>query len=70
VSTAETGSGTTLGASRYVTPDIYLHYDDDVGASQMRRVRVDWRLTKQFTLESRVSSDGNSSADLIWTYDY
>jgi len=69
-SAAETGSGATVGAGRYITPDIYLHYDNDVGGSQLRRVRVDWRLTKHFTVESRTSSDGNSSADLIFTYDY
>ena len=67
---SEAGSGTTIGAGRYLTPDVYLHYDNDVGESQTRRVRVDWRLTKRLTLESRTSSDGNSSADLIFTYDY
>jgi len=70
VGPAQTGSGTSVGVGRYLMRDIYLHYDHDIGGSQTGRVRVDWRLTKQFTLESRTSSDGNSSADLIWTYDY
>jgi autotransporter translocation and assembly factor TamB len=70
VGPAATGSGTSVGVGRYLTRDIYLHYDHDVGESQTGRVRVDWRLTKRFSLESRTSSDGNASADLIWTYDY
>lgn len=70
VGPAETGTGTAMGAGRYLTRDIYLHYDHDVGGSQTGRIRVDWHLTKQLTLESRTSNDGNASADLIWTYDY
>jgi len=70
VGAADQSSGTTIGAGRYVTQDVYVHYDHDIGGSSGGRIRVDWRLTKQFSVESRTSSDGNASADLIWTYDY
>jgi translocation and assembly module TamB len=70
VSATDTGTGASVGLGHYVTQDVYVQYDQDVTGSGGSRVRLDWKLTRRWSIETRVSTDGNSSADLIWTYDY
>ncbi len=70
VSATDEGNGASVGLGNYVTQDVYVQYDQDVTGSGSSRVRLDWKLTRRWSIETRVSTDGNSSADLIWTYDY
>ena len=70
VSATDSGDGASVGLGHYVTQDVYVQYDQDVTGAGGSRVRLDWKLTRRWSIETRVSTDGGSSADLIWTYDY
>jgi translocation and assembly module TamB len=64
------GDDATLGIGHYVTPDVYVQYDTAASGSEPSRLRLDWRLGRRWSVETRVASDGHSSADLIWTWDF
>lgn len=71
VTASEEGDSTAIGVGHYLTQDVYVQHDSAAnGSSEASRMRLDWRLSRRWSVESRVSSDGNSSADLIWTWDY
>ena len=69
VKTSETSSAPTIGVGRYVSEDIYVRYGQDIGSGESD-VRVDWKFAPRWTIESGASSRGDSTVDLIWTYDY
>ena len=68
-STNSTGE-TTVGLGGYVTEDVYVGYGRSIGSDSDNNVRVDWRFHKHWSIETSVSTRGDSSADLIWTFDY
>jgi translocation and assembly module TamB len=70
-SQSSTGSAsTTVGVGGYVTEDIFVRYGRGLGPDSESNVRVDWRFRKRWSIETSVSTKGDSSADLVWTYDY
>ena len=70
-SESSTGSAnTTVGIGGYVTEDIFVRYGRGVGPDSESNVRVDWRFRKRWSVETSISTRGDSSADLVWTYDY
>jgi translocation and assembly module TamB len=69
VETEETGE-TSVGVGRYVTQDIFVRYGQALGPESESSVRVNWRFHPRWSVETEVKSTGDSSADLIWNYDY
>jgi autotransporter translocation and assembly factor TamB len=63
-------TGTTLGVGGYLTEDVFVRYGHGFGQESESSVRVDWRFRKRWTIETSLSTNGDSSADLVWTYDY
>ena len=61
---------TTVGVGGYVTEDVFVRYGRGFGADSESNVRVDWRFRKRWSVETSISTRGDSSADLVWTYDY
>lgn len=47
-----------------------MRYGQGFGAAGESEVRVEWRLTPRWNLQSGASSSGASSVDLIWSFDY
>jgi autotransporter translocation and assembly factor TamB len=63
-------SGTTLGVGGYLTENVFVRYGRGISSDSESNVRVDWRFRKRWSVETSVSTRGDSSADLVWTYDY
>jgi translocation and assembly module TamB len=70
VETSSDSAAPVVGVGRYVTKDVFVRFGQDFGSEGDSEVRIDWRLAPRWSIESRTSSTGNSSADLIWTLDY
>ena len=70
-SASTTGApSTTVGVGGYVTEDIFVRYGRGIGPDSESNVRVDWRFRKRWSVETSISTRGDSSADLVWSYDY
>lgn len=67
---SERGEGGTVGIGRWITRDLFVQYGQGYGDAAGSEVRVNWRLSPQWSLESRYSSEQGSSADVIWGFDY
>jgi autotransporter translocation and assembly factor TamB len=65
-----TGGDTRVGLGGYLTEDVFVRYGRGIGADAESDVRVDWRFRKHWSVETSISTRGDSSADLVWTYDY
>jgi len=63
-------TGTTLGVGGYLTENVFVRYGHGLGSDAESNVRVDWRFRKPWSVETSISTRGDSSADLVWTYDY
>jgi len=61
---------TELGVGGYLTEDVFVRYGHGFGQEAESNVRVDWRFHKPWSIETTLSTGGDSSADLVWTYDY
>ena len=70
VDNGQSNGQTTVGVGGYVTQDIFVRYGRGVGADSESNVQVDWRFHKPWSVETSISTRGDSSLDLIWTYDY
>jgi autotransporter translocation and assembly factor TamB len=70
VGTSERDGGQTLGVGGYVTQNVFIRYGQGMGPDAKSDVRVDWKFAPHWSVESSVSTRGDSSADLIWSYDY
>ncbi|HXZ86908.1 MAG TPA: translocation/assembly module TamB, partial [Myxococcota bacterium] len=70
VENSTTNGETTVGLGGYVTKDIYVGYGRGIGSDADNNVRIDWRFHPRWSVETSISTRGDSSADLVWTYDY
>ncbi|MFI5315626.1 MAG: translocation/assembly module TamB domain-containing protein [Myxococcota bacterium] len=61
---------TEVGIGSYLTEDVFVRYGRGFGTDSQSNVRVDWRFQKRWSVETSFSTTGDSSADLIWNYDY
>jgi hypothetical protein len=59
-----------IGVGRYLTQDIFVRYGQALGPEAESSVKVSWRFHPRWSVETEVKSSGDSSADLIWNYDY
>ena len=67
---SNSSSGTTLGVGGYLTENVFVRYGRGISSDSESNVRVDWRFRPRWSVETSVSTRGDSSADLVWTYDY
>jgi autotransporter translocation and assembly factor TamB len=70
VEDSKSTSETTLGVGGYITEDVFVRYGRGLGSEAENNVRVDWRFQKRWSVETSLSTRGDSSVDLVWTYDY
>ena len=70
VGVAEDGSGATLEVGRYLRKDVFVRYEQTLGAKASDTIVVEWRFTPTLRIESSTSTRTGTGADLIWRKDY
>ncbi|MGP1274719.1 MAG: translocation/assembly module TamB domain-containing protein, partial [Caulobacterales bacterium] len=68
VSSTATGE-TVVAGGRYLTEDVYLEVESG-GGSAAASTRIEWALTQNVTLLSRIAPDGESGVALTWRREY
>ncbi|WP_429912936.1 translocation/assembly module TamB domain-containing protein [Glycocaulis sp.] len=68
VSTTRTGE-TVVSGGRYLTEDVYLELESG-GGSAAATTRIEWALTQNLTLLSRIAPDGDTGVALTWRREY
>jgi len=70
VQAGEDPNDTTVGVGHYFTEDIFVRYGQGIGPDAESNVRVEWRFHPRWSVQTEIGTRGDSSADLIWHYDY
>lgn len=65
----EFGSGSVRGG-RYVTQDLFISYQHQLGEEGRNTVGVEYSLSPRVKLKGTSNDDGQSSLDLLWRIDY
>jgi autotransporter translocation and assembly factor TamB len=73
--TIEVQTGETLGTGRisvgrYVTQDLFLSYERQIGEESGNKVGVEYSINRRLKLKGSGSDTGESALDLIWRLDY
>ncbi|MCH2173344.1 translocation/assembly module TamB domain-containing protein [Myxococcota bacterium] len=61
---------TRIGVGKYLTRDVYVHYQRTLSREPVDEVRVELQLDDHWSLETQASSDENTGIDLIWSTRY
>lgn len=61
--------GATIAGGKYLTDDVYLEMSTETGTG-ITAGTLEWGLTKNLSLESRVSSGRDNSIRLRWSWNY
>jgi len=67
--TDEDESGPTVAGGKYLTDNVYLEMSTETGTG-VTAGTVEWSLTKNLSLESRVSSGRDNSIRVRWSWNY
>lgn len=71
ISTGTQGfSDATVSAGKYVAEDVFVSYEQQLGKEGGSQIKVEYDISKNFSIETTVNDKGNSGADLIWKFDY
>ena len=65
----EFGSGSVRGG-RYVTQDLFISYQHELGEQGRNTVGVEYSLSPQVKLKGTSNDEGHTSLDLLWRIDY
>jgi autotransporter translocation and assembly factor TamB len=73
--TLEVGAGdspgsTRVSAGRYVTQDLFLSYESQLGAESGTRIGVEYSINRRLKLKGSGSDRGESALDILWRLDY
>ena len=73
--TLEVGSGdspgsTRVSAGRYVTQDLFLSYESQLGEESGTRIGVEYSINRRLKLKGSGSDRGESALDILWRLDY
>jgi autotransporter translocation and assembly factor TamB len=59
-----------VGVGRYVTQDIFLSYERELGGESENKVGVEYSLNRRLKLKGSSSDLGNTAVDIFWHLDY
>jgi autotransporter translocation and assembly factor TamB len=59
-----------VSLGKYLTRDLFVTFERSFGLEAENRVRIDYRLSKWFSLESQFGSERTTGFDLFWNYDF
>ncbi len=62
--------GSSLEAGKYLRPDLYLRYRQNLGESSGRNVGLEYRLRPWLSLESQVGDTRDTGVDVIFNLDF
>jgi autotransporter translocation and assembly factor TamB len=62
-----TGTEVSLGAE--VAKGVRIFYDRDLGTG-MEGARIEWRFHRNWLIQSEVDEEGETGADVIWTFEF
>jgi translocation and assembly module TamB len=73
--TMEVGAGdspgsTRVSAGRYVTQDLFLAYESQLGAKSSTRISAELSLSRRLKLKVSGSDRGESALDILWRLNY
>jgi autotransporter translocation and assembly factor TamB len=61
---------TRVGTGKYITQDIFLSYERQLGKDGGNTVGVEYSINRNLKLKGSSSDTGESAVDLIWRKDY
>jgi translocation and assembly module TamB len=65
------GGGSALEAGKYISPDLYLRYRQQIGEEDNgQSLGVEYRINRYFSLDSQLGSDRDTGLDLIVDFDF
>jgi autotransporter translocation and assembly factor TamB len=59
-----------IGAGRYITQDIFLSYERQLGEQRSNTVGVEYSLSRRLRLKGTSSDHGETALDVLWRLDY
>jgi autotransporter translocation and assembly factor TamB len=59
-----------VGTGKYITQDIFLSYERQLGKEGGDTVGVEYSINRRLKLKGSSSSTGQTAVDLIWRKDY
>jgi len=59
-----------VSLGKYLTRDIFVTFERSFGIEQENRVRVDYRLSRWFSLDTEYGSISSTGFDVFWNYDF
>jgi autotransporter translocation and assembly factor TamB len=63
------GSG-SVSVGRYITQDIFMSYERDLGAEGANKVGIEYSFSPRLKLKGSGSDTGESAVDFLWRKDY
>ena len=66
----EVGEEAKVGTGKYITQDIFLSYERQLGTVPGNTVGVEYSINQRLKLKGSSSSTGETAVDLIWRKDY
>jgi translocation and assembly module TamB len=66
----EVQTGSSLEAGKYLGPDIYLRYRQNLGPDGGQNVGVEYRFNPHLSVESQVGTTRDSGVDAVFTWDF
>ncbi len=66
----EVGEEAKVGTGKYITQDIFLSYERQLGKEPGNTVGVEYSINERLKLKGSSSSTGETAVDLIWRKDY
>lgn len=59
-------SGGRIGIGRYVTPDAYLSFSQELAGERGREIAIEYELVPNWKLRATTDPDGGSGVDVLW----
>jgi autotransporter translocation and assembly factor TamB len=59
-----------VSAGRYVTQDLFLSYESQLGAESGTRIGAEYSINRRLKLKGSGSDRGESALDILWRLDY
>ena len=63
------GSG-KVSVGRYITQDIFLSYERQLGDEKGNKVGVEYSINRHLKVKGSSSNTGDSALDILWRIDY
>jgi translocation and assembly module TamB len=59
-----------VSLGKYLTKDLFVTFQRSFGIEAENQVRINYRLSKRFSVESQFGSERTTGVDIFWNYDF